>query len=329
MRMTKIQFDTIRSLALAYGHEWAMNLDMARPMGQTGMTYREYATRYYANPSTAFADDYVPDADDLARCGAWRAWIALSDRVSQGYVPTTDEIEQRAAPLFEDDHYPSTCYVALVHETCTHRTRWRVSVDGSVWFGFYDDRTDGRGMRPICEIMSYICRAGFRIAQVDCAIPVAQWGDEHTARIRRALASIGMSEGEIERAFSGARSAKLQWRRYGMVVIEDGQRRNYGISPWPSGDYAARFTSGIILSWDGDSIAVEQRWGASMGDDVEALAHEACVLPWGYTASQRAIDASFELPSSAPPKHRQRPAVTPRIVGGSRRRRNARRRVSG
>lgn len=320
-QMTKIQFDTIRSLALAYGHEWAMNLDMARPMGQTGMTYRKYAMRYYANPSTAFADDYVPSADDLARCGAWRAWIALSDRVASGYVPTTEEVERFAAPLFEDDHYPSTPHVALMHETCTHRTRWRVDADGAVWFGFYDDRTDGRGMRPICEIMSYICRAGFRIAQVDCAIPVAQWGDEHTARIRRALASIGMSAGEIDRALGAARLAKLQWKRFGMVAIEDGQRRNCAISPWPTGDYRARFPSGIILSWDGDSIAVEQRWGASMGDDVVALARETWLVSWDYTDSQP-IHTSPE--PSLPP----RSPVARRVVGGTRRRRNARRRVN-
>ncbi len=311
-QMTKIQFDTIRALACAYGHEWANELDFAR-------VWAEGTTRGVAYRADA-VDPENPHRASMA------AWVDLHDRIEAGYVPTTEEIELLATPLFDDDHYPSTCYVALVHETCTHRTRWRVDVDGTVWFGFYDDRADGRGMFPICEISTYICRGGFRVAWVDYAVPVAQWGDEHTNRIRRALAAIGMSTAEIDRAFAGARPAKLQWKRFGMVVIEDGQRRNYGISPWPSGDYASRFASGVILSWDGERIAVEQRWGASMGDDVEALAHEACVLPWGYTASQRAIDASYELPSSAPPKHRQRPAVTPRIVRGSRR--HARRRVN-
>ena len=222
-KMTKIQFDTIRSLSVAYRHEWATNLDMARHMGQTGMTYREYAMRYYAEPSTAFSDGYVPDANDLAHCGAWRAWIALSDRVALGHVPTTEEISDLATPLFENEHFPSTCHVALKHETCTGRTRWEVLHDGEVRFEFvanelvhkhgaYRHRGD-----LLCRARVYTARNGNRDALVDAVLPLAEWGlaqDEndnnpdartHRSRIAAALVAAGCSTQEAERAVEAAR----------------------------------------------------------------------------------------------------------------------------
>ncbi len=329
-QMTKIQFDTIRSLSVAYRHEWATNLDFAQTWAK--------GTEHEITRGESFRRDVAENDDaDLA------AWIALHDRIESGYVPTTEEIEALATPLFLDDHFPSTPWVCLSHETCTGRTKWRVNRDGDVWFGFYVKRDDSYDMRPICEVRSWITRNGTRVAQIDMACPISEWSDDsdaswgtgHGDRVSTALAAIGCSQREIAKAFELARMDKLiKWRAYAAVVVEGGIRRTFRISPFPGGREREGRESGVILAWDGDSVSVVDSWGASLGDPLDLALEALLICPRcdkrrilgtaasTFTEQWRRLEC----------EHRQKmlTSVKPskRIVGGTRRRRNARRRVN-
>lgn len=201
MNMTKIQFDTIRRLALAYGHEWAKWLDFSEVWPGTT---RGAVAREYANPATAFQPGTEPDAEQLMVCALWAKWCDLHDRVEAGYVPTTEEIELISEPLFRDAHYPSTPEVCLTHETCTGRTRWEVLPTGTVHFEFLTHHPIGPDTEPkqrlICRARVTIGPSGTRYAMIDAHVPFAQWGEEHKTRIRRALSDVGCSASEVSRA---------------------------------------------------------------------------------------------------------------------------------
>ena len=186
-RMTKIQFDTIRRLACAYGHEWAKGLDFAEIW-----------------PRNAKPGDATTTRGDVYRANsAYADLVQLHDRIERGYVPTCAEIESVTELLFGDSHYPTTCYVALDHETCTGRTRWSVEADGEVRFEFYSDPpmfgTDPP-KRLLCRARVWTSKVGQRVAMVDAIVPLAQWGDDHRRRIISAFVAAGADEREAERA---------------------------------------------------------------------------------------------------------------------------------
>jgi hypothetical protein len=203
-RMTKIQFDTIRRLALDYGHEWAVGLNFDY-VYQSGGTVGEMWRRA-TNPATAFVDGHVPDADDLARCTTAAKWVALHDRIERGYVPTCTEIEELAEPLFGNSHFPTTAHVALDHSTCSWRTRWSVQEDGEVRFERLGNTIAALAKDQYAPIVLlararvYSARNGARVAVVDAIVPVAQWSADDRKRFHDMLVSAGCNTREASRA---------------------------------------------------------------------------------------------------------------------------------
>ena len=185
--MTKIQFDTVRRLACAYGHEWAKGLDFAEVW-----------------PRNAKPGDKTTTRGDVYRTDPMYAHLVqLHDRVAAGHIPTLSEIESVAEPLFGDSRFPTTCHIALDHETCTGRTRWSVELDGEVRFEFYSDAPTFSTDPPkclLCRARVWTARNGQRVVMVDAIVPVEQWGADHRQRITGAFVAAGADIREAKRA---------------------------------------------------------------------------------------------------------------------------------
>ena len=219
MKMTKIQFNVIRALAFAYGHEWAVGLDFAESWPRNAQPGIDATTRgatyaQYADPATAFRDDYPsPTVEDLATCQTWAQWIAMHAQIERGYVPTTEEIDAIATPLFDSDQFPSTPWVALDHETCSHQTRWSVEADGEVRFERWSAHPTYSTDPPralMARALVWTSKSGQRVAMVDAYTPIAQWSEYERGRLSGMLvaagASVAEATGAIEAmAFGGKR----------------------------------------------------------------------------------------------------------------------------
>lgn len=199
MEMTKIQFDTIRRLARAYGHEWAINLDFDQKFPT--MTRGDWVQYMAAPLRHCNGEEYtLTNPDELAEMELFQKWVALHARIEAGHVPTFDEIESLAVPLFESEHFPSTPWVLLKHETCTQRTRWEVCADGEARFEFRRGYDESKNCELICRAISYVLRDGRRVAMVDGFVPLDAWGDEHITRVVNALVATGCTHNEAKRA---------------------------------------------------------------------------------------------------------------------------------
>jgi hypothetical protein len=195
-RMTKIQFDVIYKLSVAYGHEWAWGLaHYAIPKNRISRVER-------------FREGHTPDPDDIAYLDAWDRWYALCDRVALGYVPTFAEIGNDATILWEDSHFPTTCDVRLTHETCSRQTRWSVLTDGEVQFERLGQTSSalaklGEYSAPtilLARARVFTARNGSRVAVVDAVVPVSDWTGTDRTRFHGMLTSAGCSAREANRA---------------------------------------------------------------------------------------------------------------------------------
>jgi hypothetical protein len=207
--MTKVQFNVIRALAFAYGHEWAVGLDFAEVWPRNAKPGEETTTRgdwarMRANPTTAFRDDHGPiTTDDIAYCKAWAKWIELHDQIERGYIPTTKEISDLATPLFDSDVYLSTPQVSLDHETCSHQTRWSVKADGEVQFERWSPFPMWDNNRPralMARARVWTATSGQRVAMVDAHLPLSEWPQYEIERLTNMLVSAGASQHEAQRA---------------------------------------------------------------------------------------------------------------------------------
>jgi hypothetical protein len=273
----------------------------------------------------------------------WALWVALHDRIAAGHVPTTEEVSAAATPLFDDDHYPSTPYVALHHETCTGRTRWDVFPDGQVAFAFLDS---GKGPL-LCRVKSTLAVNGKRTAEIWCAIPLSVWSLDHHERIDRALRAIGCTAETIGKAFDSAKldqSMRCEWYLTAEFDGEDGARGRGTSSHLPQGFPEQPWPSGVMLRWDGHDLKVLRQWGTCpIGrnyGNVRALArcfglistNDEVRLERAHVAAEKRraeMDAAMFAAQAIRDERAKPVPPTSRIVRGSRKaRRNARRRVN-
>jgi hypothetical protein len=199
--MTKVQFDVIRALALAYGHEWAIGLDFGYAY-HDGRTRGDW-TRDHCDPAKAFDPDHTIDDSDFAQCAMWKKMLDLHAQIERGYVPTTEEIAAIATPLFDDDNFPSTPHVALWHETCSHQTRWSVEADGEVRFERWSPRPLWDHSHPhalMARARVWTAKSGQRVAMVDAHIPISEWPQHDIGRLSDMLVAAGATKQEAMRA---------------------------------------------------------------------------------------------------------------------------------